>query len=200
VPQVYWKEIGGGVDAVVAHAYRFNRPYGRTIAPLGQTYNSPPSADIVRFRQLAAAAGSTGLSWWSWQHTAAAGWNAIGQPIDALAAAPQRDYAVLARGASGDLVVWAQQHLRGAGQAVATDGNFGAGMETAVRNFQAGAGLAATGKIDTATWQALLQHAPAKAKWSAAHSAPKTAKLPARRYEIAPSSGARSGSGWHATR
>jgi hypothetical protein len=199
VPQTYWQEIGGGVDAVVAHMYRFNRPYGRTIAPLGQTYNSPPSSDIVRFRQLAAAGGATGLSWWSWQHTAAAGWNAIGQPISALASAPARDFAVLAKGAKGDLVLWAQLHLKGAGQAVATDGTFGATTDTAVRNFQTGAGLAATGKIDAATWQALLQHAPAKAKWSAARSAPKTAKLPARRYEIGPSSGARSGSGWHAT-
>ena len=73
VPQTYWKEIGGGVDAVVNHTYRFNRPYGRTIAPLGQTYDSPPSSEIVRFRQLAAADGATGLSWWSWQHTSAAG-------------------------------------------------------------------------------------------------------------------------------
>ncbi|MEA2437776.1 MAG: hypothetical protein QOF65_2332, partial [Thermoleophilaceae bacterium] len=53
VPQAYWKTIGGGVDAVVNHTYRFNRPYGRTIAPLGQTYDSPPSGEIVRFRQLA---------------------------------------------------------------------------------------------------------------------------------------------------
>ena len=59
-------------DTVLAHTYRFNRPYGRTIAPLGQTYDDPPPRDIVRFRQDAAAAGAAGLSWWSWQHTAKA--------------------------------------------------------------------------------------------------------------------------------
>src|SRR5207302_5153948 len=48
VPQVYWKEIGGGVDAVMNHTYRFNRPYVRPIAPLGQLYHSPPRPDISR--------------------------------------------------------------------------------------------------------------------------------------------------------
>jgi hypothetical protein len=198
-PQAYWKEIGGGVDAVVDHTYRYNRPYGRTIAPLGQTYDSPPSAEIARFRQLAAAAGATGVSWWSWQHTAAAGWNAVGQPIEPLPPAPEPEFAQLAKGAKGDLVVWAQQHLKGAGQSLTVDGDFGSGTQAAVRSFQSGAGLTATGRIDTATWEALLQHAPAKAKWTASRQ-PQTAKLPARRYEIRPGRGARSGSGWRATR
>jgi hypothetical protein len=199
VPQAYWKAIGGGVDAVVNHTYRFNRPYGRTIAPLGQTYDAPPSSEIVRFRQLAAAAGATGVSWWSWQHTASAGWNAVGQAFSPLPSAAAPEYATLAKGAKGDLVVWAQQHLKGAGQTVAIDGNFGASTQSAVKSFQTGAGLAASGKVDAATWQALLRHAPAAAKWSPT-SRPKTAKLPARRYEIGPSGGARSGSGWRTTR
>jgi hypothetical protein len=199
VPQAYWKTIGGGVDAVVDHTYRFNRPYGRTIAPLGQTYDSPPSSEIVRFRQLAAAEGATGLSWWSWQHTAAAGWNAVGQAISPLTSAPPPDFAPLARGKKGDLVLWAQQHLKGAGQSVPVDGQFGASTEAAVRNFQTSSGLSATGTIDTATWQALLQHAPVAAKWSSSRSAPKTAKLSARRYEILPGRSAHSGSGWRAT-
>jgi peptidoglycan hydrolase-like protein with peptidoglycan-binding domain len=95
--------------------------------------------------------------------------------------------------------VWAQQHLKGAGQSLTVDGDFGTSTQNAVKSFQTGAGLAASGKVDTATWQALLQHVPAKAKWTAG-SRPTTAKLPARRYEIGPSSGARSGSGFHATR
>src|SRR4051812_32012578 len=189
-PQAYWKEIGGGVDAVVDHTSRFNRPYGRTIAPLGQTYDSAPPNEIVRFRQIAAAEGATGLSWWSWQHTTAAGWNAVGQPVDPFTSAPAPDFAELAKGKKGDLVIWAQQHLRGAGQSLTVDGDFGSGTQTAVKSFQAANGLPVTGTIDTATWQALLQHPPAKAKWTAKR-APKTAKLPARRYEIAPSSGVR---------
>ena len=59
-------------------------------------------------------------------------------------------------------------------------------------DFQPTADLPVTGTIDTATWQALLQHAPATAKWSATRSAPKSAKLRARRYEIPP----RGGAGW----
>jgi hypothetical protein len=200
VPQVYWKAIGGGVDAVVDHAYRFNRPYGRTIAPLGQTYDSPPSSEIVRFRQLAAADGATGLSWWSWQHTASAAWNAVGQGITQLASAPSQDFAPLARGKQGDLVIWAQQHLKGAGQTVPVDGSYGTTTEAAVKRFQTSAGLPSTGAIDTATWQALLQHAPATPKWSAGSTAPRTAKLPARRYEIGPGRGALSGSGWRSIR
>jgi Putative peptidoglycan binding domain len=189
-PQAYWKEIGGGVDAVVDHTYRFNRPYGRTIAPLGQTYDSPPSSEIVRFRQLSAAEGATGLSWWSWQHTSTSGWDAVGQAIDPLTTAPAPEFALLAKGAKGDLVVWAQQHLRGAGATVAVDGDFGPATESAVKSFQSGAALPASGKIDTPTWQALLQHAPAKKNWRKA-AAPKNAKLPAKRYEITPSSGFR---------
>jgi hypothetical protein len=203
VPQAYWKTIGGGVDAVVDHTYRFNRPYGRAIAPLGQTYDSPPSNETVRFRQLAEAAGSSGLSWWSWQHTAAAGWNAVGQGISALPNPPAPEFASLAKGRKGDLVIWAQQHLKGAGQTIAVDGDFGASTQSAVKGFQADAGLPATGTIDTATWQALLKHTPVATKWSAggARRAPVTAKLPARRYEIPPDRGAQSsrGSGLHIT-
>jgi hypothetical protein len=198
-PQAYWKEIGGGVDAVLDHTYRFNRPYGRTIAPLGQTYDDAPPNEVVRFRQLAAAEGATGVSWWSWQHTSAAGWNAVGQPIGPLSGgSPAPEFAELAKGKQGDLVIWAQQHLKGAGQSLTIDGDFGSGTQQAVRNFQATGGLPVTGTIDTATWQALLTHAPAAAKWKG-RPAPKTAKLPARRYEIGPSKGSRSGSGFRAT-
>jgi hypothetical protein len=185
-PQAYWKEIGGGVDAVIDHTYRFNRPYGRTIAPIGQTYDAAPPNEIVRFRQLAAAEGANGLSWWSWQHTTPAGWDAVGQPIEPFTSAPAPEFADLAKGKKGDLVIWAQQHLKGAGQPVTVDGDFGSGTEQAVRSFQSANGLPVTGTIDTATWQALLQHEPVAAKWKAA---PKTAKLPARRYEIKPRSG-----------
>src|SRR3954449_4583777 len=189
-PQAYWKEIGGGVDAVVDHTYRFNRPYARTIAPLGQTYDSAPPNEIVPSRQIAAAEGASGLSWWSWQHTTAAGWNAVGQGIEPFTSAPAPDFAELAKGKQGDLVIWAQQHLKGAGQSLTVDGDFGSGTQSAVKSFQSANGLPVTGTIDTATWQALLQHPPAKTKWTKTR-APKTAKLPARRYEIAPSSGFR---------
>ena len=78
LPQVYWKDIGGTVDAVCGHTLAHNRIYGVPIAPIGQTYGNPPPEDIARFRSLWAAYGSAGLSWWSWQATGEAGVGAAG--------------------------------------------------------------------------------------------------------------------------
>ena len=50
LPQVYWKDIGGTVDAVSGHTLAHNRIYGVAIAPLGQTYQDPRAEDIARFR------------------------------------------------------------------------------------------------------------------------------------------------------
>jgi hypothetical protein len=58
LPQVYWKAIGGTVDAVSAKTLAHNRLYGAPIAPLGQTYQSPAPADLQRFRQVWASYGS----------------------------------------------------------------------------------------------------------------------------------------------
>ena len=166
MPQVYWKEIGGGVDAVVDHTYRFNRPYGRAIAPLGQLYDDPPLSDITRFRQLVQAEGSGGLSWWSWQETQPAEWDAIGQPLPPFAGPPPAtDDAVLGSGAKGDLVVWAQELLNGSGQSVTVDGQFGPASQSAVQSFQGSHGLPASGQVDTPTWNALLQSVPAEPDW-----------------------------------
>jgi hypothetical protein len=197
VPQIYWKAIGDSVDNTVNHAYRFNRPYGRTIAPLGQAYDNTAPQDIVRFRQLAGADGAPGVSWWDWQEATAPEWQAIGEPLPPMAPpGPAQDDAVLGRGAKGDLVIWAQQHLNSAGQTVTVDGDYGPATQQAVTNFQASNGLPATGQVDTATWNALLRYAPAPVNWAAgaraaaagARTGPPTARLHARRYEIPPKS------------
>ena len=78
LPQVYWKDIGGSVDAVSARTWAHNRIFGVPIAPLGQTYQSPAPEEIQRFRQVWAAYGAGGLSWWSWQATGASTWAALG--------------------------------------------------------------------------------------------------------------------------
>ena len=168
-PQIYWKAIGGGVDAVVDHTYQHNRPYGRPIVPLGQLYDNPSAADVLRFRQLIAAAGATGVSWWDWQHASAANWDAVAQPLAPLAA-PVLDpgMVTLTKGAKGDLVVWAQQHLNGAGQTITVNGRYDAAMTAAVIAYQAALGLAQTGSIDTLTWQALLRSPAAVVDWAAA--------------------------------
>jgi putative peptidoglycan binding protein len=200
LPQVYWKEIGDGLDAVVDHTYRFNRLYGRAIDPLGQLYDSPPDDEVVRFRELAAADGSAGVSWWDWQEAQPDGWAAISQPLGALAPpAPAQDFASYGPGGKGDPVVWAQEHLDGAGQQVPVTGQYDAATQQAVSNFQAASGLPVTGTIDTGTWQALLKVTPVMVDWTApappASSggataarrrghAPRSARLHARRYEI----------------
>jgi peptidoglycan hydrolase-like protein with peptidoglycan-binding domain len=181
LPQAYWKDIGGGVDAVVDHTYRYNRPYGRPVMPLGQLYDNPSSADVARFRALTAAAGSTGVSWWDWQHAGSAQWDATVAPFTPVLA-PAPEYATVGSGSKGDLVIWAQQHLPG----VAVTGRFDSATKAAVQALQTSAGLPVTGTIDTATWGALLQTAPTPVDWTATSARRATASAAsARRNEIA---------------
>lgn len=180
VPQAYWKEIGGGVDQVVETTYTVNRPYGRPIVPIGQTYNQPPLEEIQRFRALVAANGSSGHSWWSWQETQDPEWAAIGQPLTPFTGPPPSGaFVTVKRGNTGDLVLWAQEHLSAAGFPTDVDGDFGAKTQEAVVAFQQSRGLPANGEIDTATWKKLLEQVPQQAK-----RPPKSADMPARRDEI----------------
>lgn len=206
LPQVYWKTIGDTVDASLSHTYEWNTPYATGIFPLGQTYDGPPAADVQRFRQLSGAYGARGLSWWDWQEASASDWSALSAPI-APAPAPARAWPTLAAGAGGkvgskgDVVVWAQEHLNGAGYAVTVDGQYGGGTANAVSAFQTAAGLPVTGKVDAATWPALLRARPAMVDWVAqsrarasasaaratgAANGPASASLPATRDEIPP--------------
>jgi len=157
LPQVYWKDIGGTVDAVSARTLAHNRIYGVPIAPIGQTYGNVPPADIVRFRQLWAAYGSAGLSWWSWQATGVSGWAALTTPVGPPALPPaDPGWPALARGNKGDQVLWLQQHLASAHPEVARTSTFDAATDTALRAFQAARGLPVTGTTDALTWQAVL--------------------------------------------
>ncbi|HYV15795.1 MAG TPA: peptidoglycan-binding domain-containing protein [Conexibacter sp.] len=205
LPQDYWKTIGDPVQDSLAHTYEWNAPYGARIYPLGQTYDHPPAADVRRFRQLSDAYGARGVSWWVWQSATDSDWTALGATLDPPAPATVPDPPLLHAGSGGkvgskgDLVVWAQEHLVGAGWPVTVDGQFGAGTASAVRSFQTSSGLPVTGQIDTATWPVLLRATPAPVDWvaqahakaSAASAAPgpngpASARLRARRYEIPP--------------
>ncbi len=157
LPQDYWKTIGDPVQSSLAHTYTWNAPYQAGIYPLGQTYDGAPPSGIEAFRQLAAGYGARGLSWWDWQETTSAGWDAVGAPLSPLTPPPTPIGPALHSGSKGDLVVWAQEHLAGAGQPIKIDGAFGAGTAAAVRAFQAGAGLPQTGAVDVATWPVLLR-------------------------------------------
>jgi peptidoglycan hydrolase-like protein with peptidoglycan-binding domain len=202
LPQVYWKDIGGTVDAVSAHAFAHNRLYGAPIAPLGQTYGSVSAADVQRFRTVWAAYGSGGLSWWSWQATPAALWATLGADPGAPAAVPDPGWPALGKGAKGDEVVWLQEHLVSAEPGIPVDGILGSATAAALRAFQASRGLPATGTTDAATWAQVLALPLQPKDWTGAAATaaagaraarasrratgPRSAGLPARRDEIPP--------------
>jgi hypothetical protein len=198
-PQLYWKTIGQSVDTAFVHTYVFNRAYDRPILPLGQVYLNPPAKQIRRFRGLAASHGMTGVSWWSWQHAGKRQWKAVGGrsgPIPGYQ--PYESFPFLRQGSKGDLVAWAQQLLAGGGYSTPISGYFEAPTRSAVLALQASKGLAQTGNIDVPTWNVLLTFEPLPVVWtrSGAYPArrggptvlpePRSAKLPAKRYEIPP--------------
>jgi Putative peptidoglycan binding domain len=206
VPQMYWKDIGTTVDNVYAHTYAFNRVYGRPIAPLGQVYNSPPDRQVLRFRQLSRSYGAPGVSWWDWQESPPSKWIALSRPTGNPAHfAASATVATLAKGAAGDMVVWAQEHLVSAGYQVTIDGGYGPATVTAIQDFQTAHGLFADGVLGPATWQALLRFAPVPVIWTTKHGkrsatiaslngkrllqVPKSASLHAKRNEISGSLG-----------
>jgi len=172
LPQVYWKTIGDTVDESLTHTYEWNLPYETAIYPLGQTYDAPRAADVRRFRQLSSAYGARGVSWWVWQFASDSDWDALGVPVDPLDR-PETLWPTLHAGSGGkvgskgDLVVWAQQHLLGAGELVTVDGAFGADTASAVADFQAANNLPVTGEVDALTWPVLLKVAPAPVDWVA---------------------------------
>jgi hypothetical protein len=156
MPQVYWKAIGGSVDAVSAKTFAHNRLYGTPLAPLGQTYQSPAPADLQRFRQIWASYGAGGLSWWSWQASPQYAWDTLAAPAPAPVPLADPGWPVLSTGSKGDEVIWLQQHLASLAPALAITGNFGSQTAQTLAAFQGARGLPATGETDSATWQAVL--------------------------------------------
>jgi Putative peptidoglycan binding domain len=202
-PQMYWRDIGTSVSGVYSHTYSFNRLYRRSIFPLGEAIADPPATpppprEIRLFRQVSRAYGAAGVSWWMWTGLSGLGWHAVSQGVGSLRGfAPSTAYASLGRGAQGDLVVWAQEHLVSAGQRLTIDGAFGARTKAAVQAFQRAHGLPTIGVIGPATWAALLRYPPAHVNWVTRGSrqvatvagdnvepVPRSASLPAKRYEI----------------
>jgi len=203
LPQVYWHAIGVSVGKADRHTIRYNRVYRRSIFPLGQTYRDaggrPSRKQIRKFRRLAMSFDFHGISWWSWQETTRKQWNALGQRVGKGLPGVRRgrsNYPVLSKGSRGDLVVWAQEHLRGAGAHLAVTGHFAARTHRSVKRFQRAHGLRADGVIGARTWRKLIHVRPDMVDWSRkgggpgklAPAAPSSASLPAVRYEI-PSAG-----------
>jgi peptidoglycan hydrolase-like protein with peptidoglycan-binding domain len=203
-PQMYWKAIGTSVRAVYEHTFLFNRLWGHPLYPLGQTYGGAGRKDILRFRRFAESYGGLAPSWWDWQETSSAGWGALGARIDGpvFGYRPIVSHPLLKRGSAGDLVVWAQEHLRAAVQPeLPVTGIFGRQTRAAVRTFQASRGLPVDGAIGTMTWRSLLDFDPVRPRWAGRRAKrgggatasralpprrPLSASLPAKAYEIDP--------------
>lgn len=203
-PQMYWKAIGASVRAVYEHTYLFNRLWGQPIYPLGQTYDRPGRRPILRFRRFAQSYGGLPPSWWDWQETTPRSWSALGASVagPVFGYRPVVSQPLLKRRSRGDLVVWAQEHLRAAGQTqLPVTGVFGKLTYEAVSAFQSARGLPVDGVVGDATWQALLDFEPVRPRWggrrarrgggAAASRAipprrPLSASLPAKAYEIDP--------------
>jgi hypothetical protein len=167
LPQVYWKAIGGSVDAVSAKTVAQNRIYGTPIAPLGQSYNAPKAGDLRRFRALWAGYGAGGMSWWSWQATGDGAWSVLTEPAPAPVVPSDPGWPALDQGSTGDQVIWLQQHLASVDPSAAVDAKFTAATKTALQAFQTSRGLAPSGETDAATWQALLTVPPRAVDWTA---------------------------------
>jgi Putative peptidoglycan binding domain len=166
-PQMYWKDIGVSVDTVYADTYIANRIYGRALYPLGQTYNHPSGAELVRFREEAVDYGASGISWWDWQETPASGWAALAAPLSPLTSVtPNPGYTELAQGARGDPVLWMQEHLATAIAGQPTTGIFDATTAANLKQFQSAHGIAPSGKTEAAAWQALLALPPVVVDWT----------------------------------
>jgi hypothetical protein len=203
LPQVYWHAIGVSAGKADRHTIRTNRIYGRRIFPVGQTYRDPggrPTRKQIRtFRRLAISFHFHGVSWWSWQHTTRKQWRALGHEVNKGVSGVRRgadNYPVLSKGSKGDLVVWAQEHLRGAGAHLDVTGYFARKTYRAVKRFQRRHGLRADGVIGAHTWRKLTRVHPDVVDWSSRRSgprklsparsgtAPRSASVPAVRNEI----------------
>jgi hypothetical protein len=158
MPQVYWGAFRVPVQTAMARAFSWNDLYGVPVLPIGATYEGERPVDLLAFRCLAAGYGSQGVSYWSWQHTRASQWPALGRPTSCSEALPTvRPYATLRAGQHGDPVLWLQMRLRAWGHPVPLTGRFAGMTRAAVAAFQAAQGLPRTGRADPPTWSALLE-------------------------------------------
>lgn len=166
-PQMYWKAIGDRVDTVYANTFISNRVYGRPIFPLGQTYESPSTSDLIRFREEAPLYGSTGISWWDFQETSSSGWSALAAPLEPLSSVtPDPSWSELSQGNKGDPVLWMQEHLATAIPTQPTTGIFDASTKANLEQFQTAHGITPSGHTEAATWQALLALPPVAVDWT----------------------------------
>jgi lysozyme family protein len=125
------------------------------------------TSSIEEFDLFAKAYGAAGVSWWDWQSAPLTYFNAIGKlPALPVSYSVNKTPASIFRGNKGDLVIWAQEHLYGAGLHVTIDGQFGPLTQAAVKTFQRRHQLTVNGVINGLTWDALLKATPVTVRWT----------------------------------
>ncbi len=204
LPQIYWDAIGDTVREAVGVTWMNNDLYKRKIYPVGQTYENPRPKELIAFRRYAENYG-TAPSWWSWQETNDTEWRTLGKDLPGPYRGYQniREKPVMESGSRGDMVVWLQQHLNGAGIEVPVTGIYGRKTIRGIKKFQRQRDLTDDGVSGTQTWNRLLKVKPVRVRWSGSRSrklgarvsaaqpqAPLSADLPMKRNELA---GAESG-------
>jgi Putative peptidoglycan binding domain len=166
MPQVYWRQFGLSPADALAATIGPNQLYGRPIAPVGQLFGAPAASELAGFLSGARVyAGDRGASLFDLEEA---------QPAE-LAAVLAAPMPMLARratlptvrpGADGDQIVWAQEHLNGAGAHLPVGGFYGAQTARAVARFQSRRHLPADGVLGPATWRALLRVRPRVPSWA----------------------------------
>ena len=167
LPQMYWADIGTTVPFLFAHTYEYNEIYRRPIFPLGQLWGRLSASSIEQFDLFAKNYGATGVSWWDWQSAPLSYFSDITKlPPQLVSSSVNRTPASVFRGNKGDQVIWAQEHLYGAGFHITVDGQFGPNTQSAVRSFQRRHKLASTGVVNGPTWDALDMVTPVAVRWT----------------------------------
>jgi len=167
MPQLYWRELGLSVMGAFKVAIAQNAWYGRPLAPVGQLFNGVDAGEVVQFARAAASFGASGFSLFDLESSSA---GALASELAAKVGARRAVHAPAAirPGADGDEVVWAQEHLNGAGANLPVGGFYGAQTARAVARFQRRHGLGPSGILDPRTWRALLRVHPRVPSWAAA--------------------------------
>jgi hypothetical protein len=156
-PMVYWINRDPATD--VARAIADLAPLGKPVLPVGQAYDpgidgahswGPPSkSDLERFMATAGDLGVASYSFWVWDTASAEQWAAI-RESSLLDLHPGETKA-------SDKVAALQRVLKGLGQPVTVDGQFGSTTEVALSEVQRQLGLPATGELDRSTVKALTR-------------------------------------------
>ncbi len=155
----YWLNRQPGADIAGADASLVGQ--NAAMIPIGQAYDgaengvpgSPSGGALLQFMQVAEQTGAVGVSFWSWQDTTPAEWDAIrSAPEFSLPAAP-------APMTPGQIRTW-QVMLNGLGFPAWPTGVWDQSSVTAVSNYQRAAHLAVTGVVDEATKAVLLTPFP----------------------------------------